>query len=69
MWVFFLNTYAPSVFIGVWHNFVLGVASLVVLFFLPAVLFPFYYTGAGALVTELTEVRVMNNSVFRKSPP
>nr|XP_034972336.1 membrane-bound transcription factor site-2 protease isoform X2 [Zootoca vivipara] len=40
---------------GVWHNFVLGVASLVVLFFLPAILFPFYYTGAGALVTELTE--------------
>ncbi|XP_048348504.1 membrane-bound transcription factor site-2 protease [Sphaerodactylus townsendi] len=40
---------------GVWHNFVLGVASLVVLFILPALLFPFYYTGTGALVTEVTE--------------
>ncbi|KAM6447160.1 membrane-bound transcription factor site-2 protease isoform 1-T1 [Liasis olivaceus] len=40
---------------GVWHNFVLGVGSLVVLFFLPAILYPFYYTGAGALVTEVTQ--------------
>uniref|UniRef100_A0A8C0GTV8 Membrane-bound transcription factor site-2 protease n=1 Tax=Chelonoidis abingdonii TaxID=106734 RepID=A0A8C0GTV8_CHEAB len=40
---------------GVWHNFVLGVASLIVLFLLPAILFPFYYTGVGALVTEVTE--------------
>ncbi|XP_039210370.1 membrane-bound transcription factor site-2 protease [Crotalus tigris] len=40
---------------GVWHNFVLGVAGLVVLFFLPAILYPFYYTGAGALVTEVTQ--------------
>ncbi|NXD06698.1 MBTP2 protease, partial [Nothocercus nigrocapillus] len=39
----------------VWHNFVLGVASLIVLFLLPAILFPFYYTGVGALVTEVTE--------------
>uniref|UniRef100_A0A8C3RSP5 Membrane-bound transcription factor site-2 protease n=1 Tax=Chelydra serpentina TaxID=8475 RepID=A0A8C3RSP5_CHESE len=42
-------------FVGVWHNFVLGVASLIVLFLLPAILFPFYYTGVGALVTEVTE--------------
>ncbi|KAM3836662.1 membrane-bound transcription factor site-2 protease isoform 1-T1 [Vipera latastei] len=40
---------------GVWHNFVLGAAGLVVLFFLPAILYPFYYTGAGALVTEVTQ--------------
>ncbi|KAJ6667588.1 hypothetical protein lerEdw1_016709 [Lerista edwardsae] len=40
---------------GVWHNFVLGVASLVVLLFLPVILFPFYYTGVGALVTDVTE--------------
>ncbi|NXT69554.1 MBTP2 protease, partial [Chaetops frenatus] len=40
---------------GVWHNFVLGVASFMVLFLLPAILFPFYYTGVGALVTEVTE--------------
>ncbi|XP_003218885.1 membrane-bound transcription factor site-2 protease isoform X1 [Anolis carolinensis] len=40
---------------GVWHNFVLGVAGLVVLFLLPAILFPLYYTNAGALVTEVAE--------------
>ncbi|XP_035744456.1 membrane-bound transcription factor site-2 protease isoform X3 [Egretta garzetta] len=40
---------------GVWHNFVLGVASFLVLFLLPAILFPFYYTGVGALVTEVAE--------------
>ncbi|NWS38718.1 MBTP2 protease, partial [Probosciger aterrimus] len=40
---------------GVWHNFVLGVASFMVLFLLPAILFPFYYTGVGALVTEVAE--------------
>lgn len=28
-----------------------------VLFLLPAILFPFYYTGVGALVTEVAEVR------------
>ncbi|NXJ03520.1 MBTP2 protease, partial [Odontophorus gujanensis] len=40
---------------GVWHNFVLGVVSFMVLFLLPAILFPFYYTGVGALVTEVAE--------------
>ncbi|NXJ46916.1 MBTP2 protease, partial [Spizaetus tyrannus] len=40
---------------GVWHNFVLGVASFMGLFLLPAILFPFYYTGVGALVTEVAE--------------
>ncbi|NXL02545.1 MBTP2 protease, partial [Mesembrinibis cayennensis] len=40
---------------GVWHNFVLGVVSFIVLFLLPAILFPFYYTGVGALVTEVAE--------------
>uniref|UniRef100_A0A8C9F1U9 Membrane-bound transcription factor site-2 protease n=1 Tax=Pavo cristatus TaxID=9049 RepID=A0A8C9F1U9_PAVCR len=40
---------------GVWHNFVLGVVSFMVLFLLPAFLFPFYYTGVGALVTEVSE--------------
>lgn len=40
---------------GVWHNFVLGVVSFMVLFLLPAFLFPFYYTGVGAFVTEVTE--------------
>ncbi|XP_028824363.1 membrane-bound transcription factor site-2 protease isoform X2 [Denticeps clupeoides] len=40
---------------GVWHNFVLGVAALCFLFLLPVFLFPFYYSGVGALVTEVME--------------
>ncbi|KAF7250958.1 Membrane-bound transcription factor site-2 protease [Varanus komodoensis] len=39
----------------VWHNFMLGLVSLAVLFLLPAILFPLYYTGAGALVIEVAE--------------
>ncbi|TRZ00022.1 hypothetical protein DNTS_033971 [Danionella cerebrum] len=40
---------------GVWHNFMLCVLALGFLFLLPLFLFPFYYTGAGALVTEVVE--------------
>ncbi|XP_045077370.1 membrane-bound transcription factor site-2 protease isoform X2 [Coregonus clupeaformis] len=40
---------------GVWHNFVLCVAALCFLFLLPVLLFPVYYTGAGALVTEVVQ--------------
>ncbi|XP_074549580.1 membrane-bound transcription factor site-2 protease [Halichoeres trimaculatus] len=40
---------------GVWHNFVLCVAALAILFLLPVFLFPMYYTGAGALVTEVVQ--------------
>ncbi|KAI5091991.1 membrane-bound transcription factor site-2 protease, partial [Silurus meridionalis] len=40
---------------GVWHNFMLCVAAVCFLFLLPLLLFPFYYTGAGALVTEVVE--------------
>ncbi|XP_030058114.1 membrane-bound transcription factor site-2 protease [Microcaecilia unicolor] len=40
---------------GIWHNFILGLASVLVLFLLPALLFPFYFTGVGALVTEVIE--------------
>ncbi|XP_056595031.1 membrane-bound transcription factor site-2 protease isoform X1 [Triplophysa dalaica] len=40
---------------GVWHNFMLCVAALSFLFLLPVFMFPFYYTGAGALVTEVME--------------
>ncbi|XP_060755693.1 membrane-bound transcription factor site-2 protease isoform X2 [Neoarius graeffei] len=40
---------------GVWHNFILCVAVVCFLFLLPLLLFPFYYTGAGALVTEVVE--------------
>ncbi|KAG5268073.1 hypothetical protein AALO_G00207940 [Alosa alosa] len=40
---------------GVWHNFMLCVAALCFLLLLPLLLFPLYYTGAGALVTEVVE--------------
>ncbi|XP_045567820.1 membrane-bound transcription factor site-2 protease isoform X6 [Salmo salar] len=40
---------------GVWHNFVLCVAALCFLFLLPVLLFPVYYTGAGALVSEVVQ--------------
>ncbi|KAL6462704.1 hypothetical protein MHYP_G00291260 [Metynnis hypsauchen] len=40
---------------GVWHNFMLCVAAVCFLLLLPLLLFPFYYTGAGALVTEVVE--------------
>uniref|UniRef100_A0A9R1SFD0 Membrane-bound transcription factor site-2 protease n=2 Tax=Cyprinus carpio TaxID=7962 RepID=A0A9R1SFD0_CYPCA len=40
---------------GVWHNFMLCVVALSFLLLLPIILFPFYYTGAGALVTEVVE--------------
>ncbi|XP_062415276.1 membrane-bound transcription factor site-2 protease isoform X1 [Pungitius pungitius] len=40
---------------GVWHNFVLCVAALALLFLLPLFLFPVYSTGGGALVTEVIQ--------------
>uniref|UniRef100_A0A8B9KZ98 Membrane-bound transcription factor site-2 protease n=1 Tax=Astyanax mexicanus TaxID=7994 RepID=A0A8B9KZ98_ASTMX len=40
---------------GVWHNFMLCVAAVCFLLLLPFLLFPFYYTGAGALITEVVE--------------
>ncbi|XP_075903471.1 membrane-bound transcription factor site-2 protease [Nelusetta ayraudi] len=38
---------------GVWHNFVLCVAALALLFLMPFFLFPMYSTGNGALVTAV----------------
>ncbi|KAG7231276.1 hypothetical protein INR49_012107 [Caranx melampygus] len=40
---------------GVWHNFVLCVAALLVLFLLPLFLFPMYSTGGGALVIDVVQ--------------
>lgn len=40
---------------GVWHNFILGLLGILILFPLPAILYPFYNTGVGALVTEVLE--------------
>lgn len=45
-----------SFLLGVWHNFVLCVAALAVLFLLPVFLFPVYATGSGALVSEVVQV-------------
>ncbi|XP_023700944.1 membrane-bound transcription factor site-2 protease [Paramormyrops kingsleyae] len=40
---------------GVWHNFILCVGALGFLLLLPLFLFPFYSSGAGALVTDVLE--------------
>ncbi|XP_059823704.1 membrane-bound transcription factor site-2 protease isoform X1 [Hypanus sabinus] len=40
---------------GVWHNFILALMALLILYSLPLFLLPLYYTGIGALVTEVTE--------------
>ncbi|XP_056440625.1 membrane-bound transcription factor site-2 protease isoform X1 [Gadus chalcogrammus] len=40
---------------GVWHNFVLCLVALGLLFLLPFLLFPVYSTGGGALVTEVVQ--------------
>ncbi|XP_007908777.1 membrane-bound transcription factor site-2 protease [Callorhinchus milii] len=40
---------------GVWHNFILALIALIVLYLLPLFLLPLYYTGIGALVTEVHE--------------
>lgn len=39
-----------------WHNFVLCVAALALLFLMPFFLFPMYSTGNGALVTAVIPV-------------
>lgn len=55
------------VFAGVWHNFVLCVAALAILFLLPIFLFPMYTTGVGALVTEVVQVSATGFSVWNNS--
>ena len=42
---------------GVWHNFVIVVVALAVLFSLPYTLMPFYTTGNSVLITSVKEVR------------
>ena len=49
---------ADLVLPGVWHNFVLCLAALGLLFLLPLLLFPVYSTGGGALVTEVVQVSI-----------
>ncbi|XP_015442078.1 membrane-bound transcription factor site-2 protease-like isoform X7 [Pteropus alecto] len=40
---------------GIWHNFILALMGILALILLPVILLPFYYTGVGVLVTEVTE--------------
>ncbi|XP_049605011.1 membrane-bound transcription factor site-2 protease [Syngnathus scovelli] len=40
---------------GVWHNFVLCIVALALLFLLPLFLFPLYSSGGGALVTQVAQ--------------
>ena len=42
---------------GVWHNFVIVIVALLVLFSLPYTLMPFYTTGNSVLITSVKEVR------------
>ncbi len=42
---------------GVWHNFVIVIVALAVLYMLPYTLMPFYTTGNSVLITGVKEVR------------
>lgn len=43
-------------FTGIWHNFILALMGILALVLLPIILFPFYYTGVGVLITKVAEV-------------
>ncbi|XP_048767696.1 membrane-bound transcription factor site-2 protease-like isoform X2 [Ostrea edulis] len=40
---------------GVWHNFVIVIFALVVIFLLPIILVPFYSTGSAVVITQVSE--------------
>lgn len=40
---------------GVWHNFVIVIFALVVIFILPILLIPFYSTGSAVVITQVSE--------------
>ncbi|XP_046507391.1 membrane-bound transcription factor site-2 protease-like [Equus quagga] len=40
---------------GIWHNFILALLGILALLLLPVILLPFYYTGVGVLITEVSE--------------
>ena len=48
---------------GAWHNVVVAVAALVLLYLLPALLWPFYSTGGGVMVTSVMEGSVMESKL------
>lgn len=48
---------------GVWHNVILVVCSLVILWGLPLLLAPFYTTGVGAFVTSVQKDSVLTDQL------
>lgn len=44
---------------GVWHNFVIVIFALIVIFILPILLIPFYSTGSAVVITQVSEVSLL----------
>ena len=44
---------------GVWHNFVIVVVALIILFSQPVILMPFYSTGQAVAITSVAEVMLL----------
>ena len=43
---------------GVWHNFIIVLVAIAVLFLYPWGLMPFYTTGKGVVITQVSEVNL-----------
>lgn len=41
---------------GIWHNFVLTIAAMLLLTLLPFLLYPFFDTGTGVIVKNIHQV-------------
>ena len=41
---------------GVWHNFIIVLVAIAILFVYPYTLIPFYTTGKGVVITSVSEV-------------
>lgn len=48
---------------GVWHNFIIVLVAIAVLFLYPWFLVPFYTTGHGIVITSVTEVSGCSSKV------
>lgn len=48
---------------GAWHNVVVALVALAVLYLLPSLLWPFYSTGGGVVVTSVAEGSVMETKL------
>jgi len=42
---------------GVWHNFIIVIISIAILFTFPWFIMPFYTTGTGVVITQVSEVK------------